>query len=125
MIKSRKQQQGMSMVAWLLLLAVGGTLLLAAFRLAPLYIDNYFIKSALDSLEQENIDEMTNGAIRRKLDKLFLINNVRDMSSKDIEIDRRQGNILVSLDYEQRVNFVGNVDFVVMFHNVYDSSAKP
>ncbi len=124
MIKSRAKQQGMSMVALFFVLAVGGILLLAAFRLAPLYIDNYFVKGALDLLDQEDVNEMTNGAIRRKLDKLLLINNVRDMSSKDLEIDRKQDRVIVSIQYEKRVNFVGNIDFVVMFNNVYDSADR-
>ncbi len=120
---SSAKQQGLSMIGWLVVLAVAGILLLAAFRLAPLYIDNSFVKASLNSLEKENAIELTSGGIRRKVSNYFTINNVRDVSAKDIKITREKGRLIVTLDYERRVNFIANIDFVVVFNNMYDSAA--
>lgn len=39
-----------------------------------------------------------------------------------MKIERSAEKILVSLDYERRVELLGNIDAVVKFRNRYDSS---
>jgi hypothetical protein len=120
-MKQRKQQ-GMSLLSGLVLLAVVGFFLTAAFKIAPLYLDNSFVAAAIASLEQDDIHGMTDGDIRRKLGSQFDINNIRDINTKDIKVVRGKTHTTVSLDYEKRVNFMGNVDVVVRFENRYDSN---
>tara|TARA_R110001592_G_scaffold116059_1_gene316978 strand:- start:117963 stop:118337 length:375 start_codon:yes stop_codon:yes gene_type:complete len=118
----QKKQQGISLLGGLVLLAVVGFFLTAAFKVAPLYLDNSFIRAAIASLEQEDVHGMTDGDIRRKLGSQFDINNIRDVDTKEIKVVRQKTHTVVSLDYEKRVNFMGNVDVVVRFENSYDSS---
>lgn len=118
----KHSQRGISSLGLLAILAIGGFVLLAAFRLGPLYIDNYFVSSALDSLADEKIHEMSDGQIRRKLANYFVVNNVRDIDTRDIEIERERTHTLVKVDYEKRVDFLANVDVVVEFKNHFNSS---
>ena len=46
------RQRGASMLAMLYFLTVTGFLLLLAFRLVPLYLDNSFVAAAVKSLEE-------------------------------------------------------------------------
>ncbi|MDX2464502.1 MAG: DUF4845 domain-containing protein [Porticoccus sp.] len=118
----QKKQQGISLLGGLILLAVVGFFLTAAFKVAPLYLDNSFIRAAIASLVQEDVHGMTDGDIRRKLSSQFDINNIRDVDTKEVKVVRQKTHTVVSLDYEKRVNFMGNVDVVVRFENSYDSS---
>ena len=118
------KQQGLTTISWLVVLAVLGVLLTAGFKLGPLYLDNYFVRAAIHSLANENVAEMTNADIRRRMSNTFTVNNIRDVSVKDMVITRENKRILVSLNYEKRVNFMGNLDFVAVFTNEYDSSEK-
>ena len=118
----QKKQQGISLLGGLVLLAVVGFFLTAAFKVAPLYLDNSFIRAAIASLVQEDVHGMTDGDIRRKLSSQFDINNIRDVDTKEVKVVRQKTHTVVSLDYEKRVNFMGNVDVVVRFENSYDSS---
>lgn len=115
-------QQGLSALGLLVVLAVGGTMLTAAFKVGPLFMDNYFVSAALQSLADEDIHEMSDRKIRNKIEKSFTINNVRDVDIKALKIEREKTRTLVYIDYEKRVNFVANLDFVVVFHEEYDSS---
>ena len=119
-----RKQRGLTTLSWLVVLAIGGVFLTAAFKLGPLYLDNYFIRAAIHSLENEKAEEMTASEIRRKLSSTFMINNIRDVDAKQIKIEREKERLLVSLNYEKRVNFMANVDFVVIFTNEYDSSKR-
>ena len=119
-----KKQQGRSLLSGLVLLAVVGFFLTAAFKIGPLYLDNSFVSAAFATLEEENIHKMSDRDIRRKLNAQFNINNVRDIDSKMINVARESTWTEVTLNYEKRVNFMGNIDIVVVFNNSYDSDAK-
>ena len=119
-----KKQQGISLLSGLVLLAVIGFFLTAAFKVAPLYLDNSFVSAAFASLEKEDIHNMTGGDIKRKLNDQFNMNNVRDVDKKLIKVIREKTRTEVTLNYEKRINFMGNVDVVVVFNNSYDSDSK-
>lgn len=115
-------QQGITVLGGLVSLAIVGFFLTAALKIGPLYLDNSFVKAAIDSLEEDNIHNMSDAEVRRKLLTHFDINNVRDIDTKLIRIKREQTHTEVSLNYEKRVNFMGNLDVVVRFENTYDSA---
>jgi len=117
-----KMQRGISSLGLLIVLGVAGFGLLIGFKLGPLYLDNYFVSSAMDALKDEKVDQMTETAIKRKLAGLFIVNNVRDIDMKDIKIQRDKTRTLVTLNYERRKEFLANVDVVVKFNNAFDSS---
>lgn len=116
------KQKGFTVLGGLTALLIVGFFLTAAFKVGPLYLDNSFIRAALDSLAHENIHTLTDRAVRGKLSSTFSINNIRDVDTKQIKIIREQTKTLVTLNYEKRVDFMGNVDVVVSFENSYDSS---
>ncbi len=117
------QQRGMSALGLLLVLSIGGFFLTVATRVGPLFLDNSFVNAALQSLENESVHTLTDRQIRRKLSDYFTVNNVRDVSVKDLVIQRKKTATIIRLDYERRVNFLANVDVVVVFENVYDTSS--
>lgn len=117
-------QKGLSTLGMLMVLLIGGFVLTCAFRIGPLYLDNYFVRAALKSLDGERIETMDSGSIRRNLDRYFMVNNVRDVSARDAAVSRERDRVVVALDYERRVNLIGNLDVVVVFTNRFDSSSS-
>ncbi len=118
-----KYQRGMSSLGWLSVLAIGGFIMLCVFRLTPAYMEDRYIQEALRSLADENgeIQDMTNGEIRKKLSSFYMVNNIRSQSAKDIKIERKRDQILVKMEYEVRVPIMANVSAVMSFNNVWDS----
>lgn len=121
-MKHRKQQ-GLSALSILVILAIAGFFLTIGTKVGPLYLDNSFVNAALQSLSEEPIHKWTDSQIRRRLQDSFTINSVRDVYAKDAVIERKKTATTVTLNYERRVNFMANVDVVVVFNNVYDTSA--
>ena len=117
-----RNQSGLSAIGMLVVLAIAGFLGTAAFTVGPLFLDNYFVNGALQILANEKVHEMTDRQIRRKVQGSFTINSVRDVDIKTLKIERQKTRTLVTLNYEKRVNFMANVDIVVVFKNKYDSS---
>ena len=117
-----KNQTGLSAIPFVMALVVAAFLLMIFFKVGPLYLDNYFVNSAVQSLSEHEVEKMTNRQIRRVIDDSFTINSVRGIDIKKVKIERKSSKILVSLAYEKRMNFMYNLDIVVVFNNVYDSS---
>jgi Domain of unknown function (DUF4845) len=121
-IMTHHKQKGVTALGGLTLLLIVGFFLTAVFKVGPLYLDNAFVRSALDSLAHENIHTLTDKDVRKKLSSYFDINNVRDVDAKQIKIIRDKTKTLVILSYEKRIEFMGNADVVIRFENNYDSS---
>lgn len=92
------------------------------FQTRPLYLDNIFVKDALDSWQKRDPMDMTDSEIRRSVGDYLNINNARDIDLKQIEINRKKKRVTVNINYGERIPFMGNVD-VVVFNNRYDSLA--
>lgn len=126
---SWKKQTGYAMWQWIFFLLIAAFFMLLAFRLIPLYTENQFIKAGLKDLVKldENLLEMTDAEIRKRMDNYYLVNNVRTQQSSDIEIERDDDHVVVMIDYEAKANLftdqplLGTVDLVVTFKNHLDS----
>src|SRR5690606_13719897 len=129
-MKTLKKQQGLTLLAWILILIVAGFFLLCAFKIVPLYAENRYVISALRSLVEpgSSLEEMTDAEIKRKLTNFYTINNVRGTGPQNIVIKREAKKVLITIDYEARTTLFDNapllrtVDVVVTFQNHLDST---
>ena len=122
-MKTLKKQRGLSSLGWLFVISVAGFALLCGFKLGPVYLDNSFVRGALQSLAKEGeVGSMSNGEIRSKLSKLFTINNIRGEVTKKVKVERKKDRVLVNINYEERIPLIYNIDVVLTFENQLDSS---
>ncbi len=122
---NNKKQSGMNSALLLFVLVMLGFVLLCFFKLGPAYLDNRYIVSSLKNLAERHpadLGEMSKSEIRKELEKFNMVNNVRNISTKDIEVERLKEKTVVTIAYEVRIPLVANVDAVVKFDNVLDSS---
>ena len=117
------KQKGITTLGLLFGIIIFAFVLTVAAKLGPLYLDNMFVRETIESLQNEKYSDMTDREIVRFIQNSFDINNIRDLSTKDMKIERQKHKLLVTLDYEKRIHLMGNVDVVVMFENHFDSSA--
>ncbi len=120
--KNIRKERGISSIGLLVVVALGAFFLLCGLKLIPLYLDSWFVQGSLNKMRDEDLTSMTNRQIRSKIDSHFSIDGVRDISVRDIKIVRDKGRVTLNLDYEKRINFLGNLDVVVAFSNTIDSS---
>jgi len=121
-MKSVKQQQGLTMISWIVVLAVISFCGLFLFRVVPMYAENTYVISALKSLVEPgvNLSEMSDAEIKKKLQSFYMVNNVRSDGPQHIVIDRKSKTLLITIDYENRTNLIYNIDVVASFQNHLD-----
>ena len=110
------RQNGMTAIGWLLMLGLIAFFTLITLRLLPLYLEYAKVAAALESLESEpGITRKTKADIVRLVSKRFEVNDVMNVSAKEIEVKKDKGVLTVSIDYERRENLISNIDVVAKF----------
>lgn len=114
-----KHQKGMSLIQ---ILFIGGVFILIGtlgFTLSPPYLEHLTIKKSMQDLaKQSDIKTLSTATIRDLLLRRFQVNNIRNVKATDLDVDKRDGKMYLSMDYEVRVHVMFNVDAVVKFDEV-------
>lgn len=115
-MRTLKSQQGMTAIGWLIVLGLIGFFVLLALRMTPAYLEFMTVKSSLESLKNEpGVTEKAPPEIRSMLSKRFDVNDVKNVTGKQVKIENQGGRLNVAVDYEVRVGVLGNVDAVMKF----------
>ncbi|MCP8464490.1 DUF4845 domain-containing protein [Pseudomonas sp. ZM23] len=112
-----RSQKGMSLLNWMLVLAVVAFLASTAFKIIPHYLDYYSIEKAITSVETDKAaDVRTIPEFYTYVGKAMLINGVRDLKLEDIlEVKQENNEFRAHLQYEKREPLIKNIDLVVHF----------
>ncbi len=117
-IVRKQRQRGISIIALILLLIVLGTLMIAGFRIVPLYSDYLTILQITKDMQADgSLVNTPKREIRNMLNKRFRTNNLYDLKPKDtvkIRKDSARG-ILLHIEYEVRSALIYNLEVVAKF----------
>ncbi|MDA9599044.1 DUF4845 domain-containing protein [bacterium] len=94
------------------------------FKIGPHYLDNRIIAGAIQQVGQLGLEDQSSSEIRRKVAGFFTINNIRDVRATQVQIERSRRGVKINLDYETRIEMLGNVDVVLKFTDQYDSAEQ-
>lgn len=118
-----QKHSGMGMLSMLFIIAITGIVVLAALKLFPVFYDFSVIKKELGAVQALAEEEkLGRREIWNALSKRLDINSINYLTEKDLVIDKSNGDVKLSLNYEARPHFMGNVGFVVTFDT---EQAKP
>ena len=116
-----RKQRGMTMIGWLVLLALIGFLTLIGLRLIPGYMEFFTIVKSVESVHAEATAETTPAQIRESLRKRFQVNDVESLDPRDLVIRREDGEFTIHIQYEFRTKMMGNVEAVIVFDRLVGS----
>jgi len=107
---SKRRQSGMTSFGWIAVFGIFAILLIMFFKVFPMYYGNLQVKSSLEGLAQDaEIDSKSKRAIWESLQKRLYINEVRAVVREDVTMVRKDGKTTVTIDYEVRDNYIGNL----------------
>ena len=115
-MNTQHRQRGMTGAGWLLVLILIGFFSLLTLRLAPIYMENFTVKTVLASLKEEPlITKKSVGEIRKMIKRRMKVNGIYEFDKDDIRITKEGGITTVEISYEVQKNLAGNVDILVFF----------
>ncbi|MGP0174235.1 DUF4845 domain-containing protein [Pseudomonas sp. NCHU5208] len=112
-----RSQQGLSILGWLVTLAVVAFFASTAFKVLPHYMDYMSMEKIITSVETDKAaDVRTVGDFYNHLSKGMQVNNIRDLNPRDaVKVTLENNEFRVHLKYEKREPLIENLDLVVNF----------
>ncbi|MGP9823246.1 DUF4845 domain-containing protein [Ectopseudomonas khazarica] len=112
-----RSQQGLSILGWLVALAVVAFFASAGFKVLPHYLDYMSMEKIITSVETDKASEVrTVGEFYSHVSKGMQVNNIRDLNMRDVmQVKVENNEFRVHLKYEKREPLIENLDLVVNF----------
>ncbi|MGQ7958451.1 DUF4845 domain-containing protein [Pseudomonas sp. SP16.1] len=112
-----RSQQGLSILGWLMVLAVVAFFASTAFKVIPHYLDYMSLEKIITSVETDKALEVrTVGEFYSHVEKGMQVNSIRDLKMRDIlKVKVENNEFLAHLKYEKREPLIENLDLVVTF----------
>ena len=109
-----KGNKGVTLIGFIVLIAIVGALGIVAFRTIPVYSEYFTIKRILKQINVESADT-TPVQIRSQFDLKSSADYVYDVKSRDLDISKENGRIIVSVTYQKKVPLLQNVSLLFDF----------
>ena len=116
-MKFARSQQGLSILGWLVVLAVVAFFASTAFKVLPHYMDYMSMEKIITSVENDKAaDVRTINEFYNHVSKGMQVNNIRDLNMRDaLQVKVENNEFQVHLKYEKREPLIENLDLVVNF----------
>ena len=112
----KRNQKGMTLLSFVMVLAVAGFAAYIAMRLFPMYQEFYAVKSSMKGLANEaGVGDMDPGRINELFFRRLDINYATNIKPSHVKIERMEGGWNMTVVYEVRRPLVGNLDVVGNF----------
>ncbi|CAN7289763.1 DUF4845 domain-containing protein [Pseudoxanthomonas sp. LjRoot168] len=113
----KRNQNGMTLLSFVIVLAVVGFAAYIAMRLFPMYQEYYAVKSSLKGLSNEpGVADMDPARIQELFFRRLDINYSDNVKPSHVKIERMEGGWNMKVSYEVRRPLVGNLDVVGNFN---------
>jgi len=112
-----RSQKGLSILSWLVVLAVVAFFASTAFKVLPHYLDYMSMEKIITSVETDKaLDIRTVGDFYSHVSKGMQVNSIRDLKLDDaLTVTMENNEFLAHLKYEKREPLIENLDLVVHF----------
>ena len=115
-MQTLKKQQGVTGIGWLIILGLIAFFVLIGLRLFPIYVEKFSVVSSIESLKNEpHVTRKTKAEIMSLITNRFQINDVKNVTRKDITISKRGGILNVTVKYEVKTKLFGELSLIAEF----------
>ncbi|MDH5357139.1 MAG: DUF4845 domain-containing protein [Gammaproteobacteria bacterium] len=118
------KQRGMTLIGWVIVLAIIAFFATVVMRLLPMYQEYYSVLQIMDGMETElKNNKLTKKQVMTLLEKRFDTGYVFSVKKDNVEIFRGKNNVhatKIVIDYEVRRPFMAQISLVGNFHTEID-----
>ena len=121
----KRKQSGLSLVGFLVVLAVVGFAAYVGMKLVPMYQEYYSVQSAMKGLANEpGVADMDPAKVQDLFFRRLYINYSENVKPQNVKFERMEGGWKMRVNYEVRRPLVGNLDVVGKFDKTQDLTRR-
>ena len=112
-----RKQSGMTMLGFLITLAVVKFFLYPGMKVVPMYTEFYSVKKALAGLAAEpGITSKSKEQVRDLFFRRLYMSYANNVKTDALKIESTDQGLMMTVEYEQRRELLANLDVVGKFH---------
>jgi Tfp pilus assembly major pilin PilA len=123
-----KNQRGMTLIGWVIVLALIAFFATLVMRLLPMYQEYYGVLQVMSSMEEElKNNNLSKNQVEILLYKKFDTGYIKSVKRDNIELLRGKNSAYITkvvIDYEVRKPFIAHIDLVGHFKTQIDTEPK-
>ena len=113
----KRTQGGMTLIGFIIVLAVAGVFIYTGMKVIPMYSEYYAVKQALAGLSEEpEITQKSPAQIQDLFVRRLYISYAENVKPANVKIARKDAGYLMTVDYEVRKPLIANLDVVGKFN---------
>lgn len=117
----KRTQSGMTLIGFVLVLAVVGVFIYVGMKVIPMYSEYYGVRQAMKGLALEpGINNASPDKIRNLFFRRLYVNYAEHVEQKHVKIDRIDNGWKMRVAYEVRKPLIANLDVVGVFDTTED-----
>ena len=121
----KRKQSGLSLVGFLVVLAVVGFAAYVGMKLFPMYQEYYSVQSAMKGLANEpGVADMDPAKVQDLFFRRLYINYSENVKPQNVKFERVEGGWKMRVNYEVRRPLVGNLDVVGKFDRTQELTRR-
>lgn len=121
----KRKQGGLSLVGFLVVLAVVGFAAYIGMKLFPMYQEYYSVRTAMKSLASEpGVADMDPSRVQDLFFRRLYINYSENVKPQNVKFERTDGGWRMKVKYEVRKPLVGNLDVVGRFDTAQELTRR-
>ena len=121
----KRKQSGLSLVGFLVVLAVVGFAAYVGMKLFPMYQEYYSVSTAMKGLANEpGVADMDPNKVQDLFFRRLYINYSENVKPQNVKFERTEGGWKMRVNYEVRRPLVGNLDVVGKFDRTQELTRR-
>ncbi len=123
-----QKQGGMTLIGWVMMLALIGFFATLAIRLVPMYQEYFGVIKVMESMRTEiKQNKLTKTQVQLLLSKKFDTGYIKSVKKDNVEILRGKNSAYITkiiIDYEVRKPFIAQIDLIGHFRKEVDVESQ-
>ena len=107
-----QRQNGFTLITLLFLLGLAVIVAMVAFKVVPTYMDYFAVRNSLENILKED-ELLSNESIRASFAKRLDVNFIQDITPQDLEIDKEDGMLTLTVPISSKKHLVAGVSISV------------
>ena len=109
------KQAGIGLSGLLIWAAILAMVAVLGMKVGPEYLEFAKIKQTLKAIKNDPSAKSSVVEVRKAFDKRADVDSITAITSKDLEVSKESGEVVVSFAYERRVPLFANISLVLDF----------